>query len=371
MRVIGTKYQVGSSGGDITIKTITDTQFEVSCVCGKDRWIRRDTFSKIAKTCSCPKHEKLKAGQKHGRLTLIKKSVDNKSLSRWECKCECGKVTDVGANQIGAGVVTSCGCSRRNINHDQEEYIMAEYKKGRPCQEIADEIGVKEHTVRRMMERNGVARRSNADCNRRLSLDETAFEVLTRDSMYWLGFLAADGNVHGRNIKVELHPVDETHLVKFKQFCKSGHNVSRTKKGQYVAITFSSQRIADSLFKFHVTPKKSLTFDPYPYCANNADFWRGMIDGDGSVRIDADGYFKVILCGSIPCMKAFEKWAKANSCSKGSICVEGNIGKFSLAGKPAKEIAEKLYGNDPKYYLERKAKVAEKALGIKLPTYAL
>jgi len=371
MRVIGTKYQVGSSVGDITIKTITDTQFEVSCVCGRDRWIRKDSFSKISKTCSCPKHEKLEAGQKHGKLTLVKKSVDNKSFSRWECKCECGKTTDVGASQIVSGVVVSCGCSRRHIKKDIEAEILAKYKSGITCTDLAKEYGIKDHTIRRMMDRHGMDRRSNADSVRRIHLDETSFEVLTRDSMYWMGFIGADGNVHGRNLKIELHPVDETHLVKFKQFCKTGHEVKRTKKGKYVAITFSSQRVVGSLAKFNITPNKSLTFDPYPYCANNADFWRGMIDGDGSVRICKDGYLKIMLCGSKPCIEAFSKWVQANSCSRGTIHKDENIYKVQMSGQPAREIAAKLYGNNPRYYLERKAKVAEKVLGIKLPTYAL
>lgn len=365
------KYEVGYSIGDITIKSIVDKKMEISCVCGKDKWIMIDSLRRMNTSCTCPKYEKLEAGQKHGGLTLVKKSVDNKSFSRWECKCECGKTTDVGASQIVSGIVVSCGCSRRHVKHDQEKYILEQYKKGRTCTDISKEVGISDFSIRRMMDRHGMDRRNNSESVRRLSLDESAFEVLTRDSMYWLGFLAADGNVHGHNIKVELHPQDVDVLHKFKDFMKSGHQVGGSKKGRYVKITFSSPRIAKSLAKFHVTPNKSLTFDPYPYCANNADFWRGMIDGDGTVRIDADGYFKVILCGSMPCMRAFEKWAKANSCSKGTICKDGNIGKFSLAGKPAKEIAEKLYGNNPKYYLERKAKVAEKALGIKLPAYAV
>lgn len=363
------KYEVGYSIGDITIKSIVDKKMEISCVCGKDKWIMIDSLRRMNTSCTCPKYEKLEAGQKYGGLTLVKKSVDNKSFSKWECKCECGKTTEVGANQIVSGVIVSCGCSRRHIKKDIEAEILAKYKSGVTCTDLAKEYGIKDHTVRRMMDRHGVDRRSNADSVRRIDLDETVFESLTRDSMYWMGFIGADGNVHGRNLKIELNPVDETHLVKFKQFCKSGHSVSRTKKDKYVAITFSSQRVVGSLAKFHITPKKSLTFDPYPYCANNADFWRGMIDGDGSVRVCRDGYFKIMLCGSKPCIEAFSKWVQANSCSKGTMHKDGNIYKVQLSGLPAKEIGKKLYANDPRYYLERKGKVAEKALGIKLPEY--
>ena len=315
-----------------------------------------------------PKKDEL-IGEKFNRLTVLALARKEKLFKVYSCKCECGVTKEYNINQVKSGVIKSCGCSRRHIDKSQEEEILAKYESGMTCVDIAKEYGVRDHTIRRMMDRNSKKRRSNSESVRRIDIDETVFESLTRDSMYWLGFLGADGNIHGHNIKVELHPQDIDCLEKFKQFMKSGHSVRETKKGKYVAFTFSSPRVAKSLARFGVTPNKSLTFTPYEYCANNADFWRGMIDGDGTIRICKDGYLKIALCGSKPCMEAFSKWVQKNSCSKGTLHKDRNIYKVMLSGASAIEIARKLYANDPKYFLDRKAKKAEIGAGVKIADY--
>lgn len=305
-------------------------------------------------------------GEKFGRLTTISFVRKDGQKKYYSFKCDCGVTREFNIYGVKSGSIRSCGCSRRAVSHTQEEYIFSEYKKGRTCVDIASELGVSDFSIRTMMDRHDKKRRSNSESVRRIDLDETVFESLTRDSMYWLGFLGADGNIHGHNIKVELHPQDIDCLEKFKQFMKSGHSVRETKKGKYVAFTFSSPRVAKSLARFGVTPNKSLTFTPYEYCANNADFWRGMIDGDGTIRICKDGYLKISLCGSKPCMEAFSRWVQKNSCSNGALHKDRNIYKVMLSGASAKEIAHKLYANNPKYFLNRKAKNAEIGAGVNI-----
>lgn len=56
-------------------------------------------------------------GQKFGRLTVIKKAENirtakGKIITRWICKCECGKETTVRAGQLVIGKTQSCGCLR-------------------------------------------------------------------------------------------------------------------------------------------------------------------------------------------------------------------------------------------------------------------
>jgi hypothetical protein len=54
------------------------------------------------------------AGQKFGRLTLVRVVGVNKSKQRvWLCLCDCGKQHTAAQAHITGGKVTSCGCYRR------------------------------------------------------------------------------------------------------------------------------------------------------------------------------------------------------------------------------------------------------------------
>ncbi len=49
------------------------------------------------------------AGNKYGKLTVIKYSGSNK----WECLCECGKIKFVTGCNLRLGHINHCGCSRK------------------------------------------------------------------------------------------------------------------------------------------------------------------------------------------------------------------------------------------------------------------
>jgi len=52
-------------------------------------------------------------GQKFGRLTAIKSIGSNKYKQRiWECKCDCGNLTNLTPNELLSGNTSSCGCLR-------------------------------------------------------------------------------------------------------------------------------------------------------------------------------------------------------------------------------------------------------------------
>lgn len=51
------------------------------------------------------------AGKRFGRLTVIKR-VRPLCPTRWKCRCDCGKVKEVLANNLVQGTTKSCGCYR-------------------------------------------------------------------------------------------------------------------------------------------------------------------------------------------------------------------------------------------------------------------
>ena len=51
------------------------------------------------------------AGQKYGRLTVIKRDIENKG--KWICVCDCGNQKNVSTHALTSGNTSSCGCLHR------------------------------------------------------------------------------------------------------------------------------------------------------------------------------------------------------------------------------------------------------------------
>lgn len=53
---------------------------------------------------------RIKPGDKFGKLTVVKYSHTGKRGKTWECLCECGGVRNVSTSTLNGGHVKSCGC---------------------------------------------------------------------------------------------------------------------------------------------------------------------------------------------------------------------------------------------------------------------
>jgi len=51
-----------------------------------------------------------RTGQRFGRLVILERAENEKSRTRWLCKCYCGNEKIVKTSQLRKGHVTSCGC---------------------------------------------------------------------------------------------------------------------------------------------------------------------------------------------------------------------------------------------------------------------
>jgi hypothetical protein len=128
---------------------------------------------------------------------------------------------------------------------------------------------------------------------RRCSLNESVFDKLTESSAYWIGFLIADGNISYKKgipiIALHLKEMDLQHLEKFRTFLGSTHKigsyVSKVRGNRSYSISFSSERIADTLIKYGCVPKKCFVAEIKGSVQNNRHLWRGVIDGDGSLGV--------------------------------------------------------------------------------------
>lgn len=355
------KYRVGDKIGGSTIKALCEKHIVITCSCGLDKNMGRKNMYKFNGDCNCPKHLEVKPGSVWGRLTVIKATKFSKSKSFFECKCECGAIREVRSNTLITGKTTSCGCTRRSIQKDREDPIINDYASGIKIDDLCIKYDVGPIQIREMMDRRGKKRRNREESVKRLDVDQDCFQCLTRDSMYWLGILGSDGNVTGNRVTLGFKSSDIGHLQKFKEFCKSDHFIGTTKSGNFSSIKFCSSRVVKSLTKFGIVEKKSLVFEPNEYCARHADFWRGMIDGDGCIHYKEKSVAVSLVSGSIKCITMFEKWVKSKCNTRANVLeIKGKkLYSFSISGSFAIEVLNLLYDPSHRYSLDRKYEKAK------------
>lgn len=150
---------------------------------------------------------------------------------------------------------------------------------------------------------------------RKYIINESCFDVITDESSYWAGFIAADGSItpNKKFLSFGLQLRDRDMLEKLNNFMgsnypiRSGFSSSTNKQGDrypYVALQIMSENICLKLEEiFNITPRKSLTLMP-PNLVQEShidSFIKGYIDGDGSIgiygrhnmRISAMGTFEM------------------------------------------------------------------------------
>ena len=128
------------------------------------------------------------------------------------------------------------------------------------------------------------------------TLDESAFDVVTPESAYWVGFLMAAGSVTRagtRSPAIALTTADEerAHLERFRNFGKAMEPITvgtrdgfRDASRSYLSVQVRSARLARMLARYGVVPYKALVARAFELESNH-HFWRGCIDGDGSISV--------------------------------------------------------------------------------------
>src|ERR671939_420121 len=131
---------------------------------------------------------------------------------------------------------------------------------------------------------------------RKCSLNESAFEAITEESAYWLGFLIADGCItrdkrlpnSQPRLKINLAHIDLPQLHKLRNFLDFGGKISICEK--YCSMAVSSRRIVKTLETYGVVARKSQRTAAHSLLECNRHFWRGVVDGDGGIYIKPGNY---------------------------------------------------------------------------------
>lgn len=182
----------------------------------------------------------------------------------------------------------------RSAFTEAEEIAMCDrYVSGQTGEEIAPDFGCAPATVRGIVRRRGFALR-RAGTRRKYDCDDGFFDSIDGErKAYWLGFIAADGCVHGSRLEVKLGRRDRSHLLRLKAGLNSAapvrDRISRIGDKEYPAsvLALTSPQIVAALARQGVVGRKSLVLQ-WPTSFPNdlmPHFLRGYVDGDGGFYV--------------------------------------------------------------------------------------
>lgn len=191
----------------------------------------------------------------------------------------------------------------------QQAAIARMYAEGLSIQTIADRHACGNSAVRGALNREGIARRTQAQTSLRYQCDWSFFyDIDTEEKAYWLGFIGADGYVHERTnrLVVKLAARDREHLHRLKHSLGSTHPIMEySVHGGRVEpqLTICSRKLVLGLAVNGVAQGKTFSLKWPEYLPDNLlrHYLRGLVDGDGSFFVGNKKYRSVVfsLIGSL------------------------------------------------------------------------
>lgn len=254
------------------------------------------------------------------------------------------------------------------------------YRRGMNTREIGEKLGCSAGTVRNCLLRCGTSFRSTPDRHRKYLVDHGAFDRHSEERSYWAGFLMADGSVmtdplDRRSARIEVHLAarDAEHLELLRKFVGStapirlGRGFASDRKAHdYAVLSLSSTPIARALARFGVVPRKTKR-TKVRLLSRDRDFWRGVIDGDGSMGFwinDGVRVPTISLVGSMTLLQQFLNFVKTIGI-KTEVTVrrrrDEKLCAVSFARQSAAHIVTALY-DGASIALARKVKVAKRII---------
>ena len=278
------------------------------------------------------------------------------------------------ARAIGCGAMTISRTLRRlgkearhegrSLTEEERRSAAEMAEQGKRLADIAGHFGVGMSQAGQVVDEAGVEMRTGRPPIH--ELDHGAFDVLTPECAYWIGFLFADGCVtqdrYGAPaLVVGLAERDRGHVEKLRTFLRSTHAISIGKGGKatfggpFACLRVRSWQLCETLVAHGIVKKRSRV--PSVELAASSDFWRGAVDGDGWLGTGRYGraiYPYIGLSGRIPLLETFQEFLVSRRLPRLRIHpTESGIWKVQTTGSTAGRIIETLYAGASSF-LERK-----------------
>lgn len=250
------------------------------------------------------------------------------------------------------------------VNETIKKEIIKLFKKHYTLNEIFQKYNVSYYIIRKIIREEGLSPRKRGG-QRKLLLDERFFCNINNEiKAYWLGFLAADGNVYKNTLGIDLQQQDESHLVKLRECLSSNATIDYREKNGSCRIRFNSKIMCKDLSKWGIIPKKSSkVYVPKIKQDLIRHFIRGFFDGDGWTSRRKNKY-NYLTFGMASMSKSILNFIKKWFCKKlGNIKAKPyfikkqNCWQLLIEGQMAEKIIYFLY-DGAQICLERKMKKA-------------
>src|SRR3972149_11905717 len=206
-----------------------------------------------------------------------------------------------------------------------ESNIIAKYNEFGNVYSVAKFFRCRTKTISKIL----YSRNINVYAKRRTArihhLNETFFDSNSDESLYWAGFIAADGHIkHNKSYYIAIHLAekDTEHLVKFKQalqttapihriFIENSKRNQKYKDTYNVMIHINSKKLVRSLDRFNLVlddKTHDLKFPGVILSLPNINvFCRGYFDGDGGFGRSKDGQLYFSIRGTEKFLESFHK----------------------------------------------------------------
>lgn len=197
-------------------------------------------------------------------------------------------------------------------------------------------------------------------------------DPITPEAAYWIGYLLADGCVSLRKDGMPLlsaGSIDHEHILKLADFlgADSSSVVSKRNgfslKGEAKMISvihLVAPKLGARLMELGFTNRKSYDATVPKELEFNSDFWRGQVDGDGTIGRNG-GSPRVQTCGTIDVVQKFSNFVKHYTGFCGTIKPRENIFITSVSGLNAFSMVELMWGHEGPALL-RKQTIAQDIL---------
>lgn len=247
------------------------------------------------------------------------------------------------------------------FNSLNEEITFLYSKKMMSTYKISDKFNIPRRNIGNILKSENIALRTSSEQSRKYDLDEHAFSgELNEEKAYWIGFIMADGCIcksykKYNILEIGLQARDVGHVIKLQKFLKTDKPIVYNKRPNSYTLSVNSDQIAKDLNYYGITPRKSLTAQAKNIDGEyERDFWRGIIDGDGSLHISQQKP-NFNLVGSNDICNSFKNFLLKNEVNTSAkISEKANVYYFSTGGTYlVMDICDLLY-KSANIYLDRK-----------------
>lgn len=281
-------------------------------------------------------------------------------------------------------------------HHPDEHWdeMVRAYLGGKSMRKAVEGFGASKNGLRGRLLALGVPLRGAFDRTYRATIDETRFaEVTDEESAYWLGVLFTDGYVITKSniIGLALSASDRALVERFADFLgyapgprlrpySAGGLVRKT--GHRCELVVKSQTVVGNLARLGMHDRKTWTVKPWGGPDHLLKhFWRGAMDGDGSISWAGNGNAAMEFCGNEAMVTGFAAFVGRQTGSAGSVRSKLAVGSEAKrlglrnyqvrwhGNQVCKTIATLLYDGTA-ISLARKQEVADRLIAHK-PAYWL